>query len=151
MSCSWIGDHIESVPSPATCGPFPIASTGFYLLLASTKNQYGHEDLVSGRMRWTDLTPAEWRDSERALTELKAIGAIQPIREGVLPERWQPGARVDGRRTVSRRWEHYSAGQPVRDAQGHLAGWVRGAPRAGPDRQGARTARSDRFGQYSLN
>src|SRR6266496_5923783 len=41
--------------------------------------QYGHEDLVSGRMRWTDLTPAEWREtSERALTELKASGAAQP-------------------------------------------------------------------------
>ena len=22
---------------------------------------YGREDLVSGRLRWTELTPAEWR------------------------------------------------------------------------------------------
>ncbi len=25
---------------------------------------YGREDLVSGRMHWTDLTPAEWRDAD---------------------------------------------------------------------------------------
>lgn len=41
--------------------------------------QYSREDLVSGRMRWTDLTPAEWRDQDnRAVIELKATGAIQP-------------------------------------------------------------------------
>src|SRR5216683_1838778 len=34
--------------------------------------QYGREDLVSGRLRWTDLTPAEWRDrDERDITERK--------------------------------------------------------------------------------
>src|SRR6266704_3199932 len=32
--------------------------------------QYGREDLVSGRLRWADLTPAEWHErDERALTE----------------------------------------------------------------------------------
>jgi PAS domain S-box-containing protein len=42
--------------------------------------QYGREDLVSGRLRWTDLTPAEWRDrDERAIAEAKATGAIQPF------------------------------------------------------------------------
>jgi PAS domain S-box-containing protein len=41
--------------------------------------QYGREDLCSGRVRWTDLTPAEWRErSERALTELKGTGTVQP-------------------------------------------------------------------------
>ena len=25
---------------------------------------YGRDDLVSGRMRWTELTPAEWRDAD---------------------------------------------------------------------------------------
>jgi PAS domain S-box-containing protein len=41
--------------------------------------QYDREDLLSGRLRWTDLTPAEWRvRDERGLAELKAIGTAQP-------------------------------------------------------------------------
>jgi PAS domain S-box-containing protein len=41
--------------------------------------QYGREDLVSGRVRWTDLTPAEWREcDERAVTELNRTGTVQP-------------------------------------------------------------------------
>jgi PAS domain S-box-containing protein len=41
--------------------------------------QYGREDLVSGRMRWTDLTPTEWRDRDaRALAELMKVGTVQP-------------------------------------------------------------------------
>jgi PAS domain S-box-containing protein len=40
--------------------------------------EYSREDLVSGRLRWTDLTPAEWRESdERAVSELKATGTVQ--------------------------------------------------------------------------
>src|SRR5207245_2560008 len=36
---------------------------------------YIRKDLVSSRVRWTDLTPAEWRDGdERALADLRAIG-----------------------------------------------------------------------------
>jgi PAS domain S-box-containing protein len=38
------------------------------------------EDLASGRVRWTDLTPAEWRDhDERAVAELMATGVFQPF------------------------------------------------------------------------
>jgi len=41
--------------------------------------QYGRKDLVSGRLRWTDLTPVEQRErDERALAELKATGTVQP-------------------------------------------------------------------------
>jgi PAS domain S-box-containing protein len=41
--------------------------------------EYGREDLVSGRMRWPDLTPAEWRDRDvRTLTDLKEVGTAQP-------------------------------------------------------------------------
>src|SRR5216684_4280139 len=41
--------------------------------------QYGREDLVSGLVRWTDLTPAEWRErDERAVTELNGTGTVQP-------------------------------------------------------------------------
>jgi PAS domain S-box-containing protein len=42
---------------------------------------YDREDLVSGRMRWTDLTPPEWRDPDvrRWLPELKMTGSLQPF------------------------------------------------------------------------
>jgi len=42
--------------------------------------QYASEDIAAGRVRWTDLTPAEWRASdERALADLKAFGMFQPF------------------------------------------------------------------------
>src|ERR1700756_2713844 len=42
--------------------------------------QYAHEDIASGRVRWTDLTPAEWHGrDERAITELMASGIFQPF------------------------------------------------------------------------
>ena len=41
---------------------------------------YDHEDLVSGRMRWTELTPPEWRErDERDCAELKLTGSFQPF------------------------------------------------------------------------
>jgi PAS domain S-box-containing protein len=43
---------------------------------------YSREDLLSGRVRWTDLTPAEWRDwDERAVAQLKATGIAQPFQK----------------------------------------------------------------------
>jgi PAS domain S-box-containing protein len=40
---------------------------------------YVREDLVSGRLRWTELTPAEWHDTdEQIIAELKAVGTLQP-------------------------------------------------------------------------
>ena len=42
--------------------------------------QFDREDLVSGRVRWTDLTPAEWRGSdERAIADLKVRRSFQPF------------------------------------------------------------------------
>jgi PAS domain S-box-containing protein len=42
--------------------------------------QYDHDDLASGCVRWTDLTPLEWRDhDERAIAEIKATGILQPF------------------------------------------------------------------------
>ena len=41
---------------------------------------YSREYLLSGRLRWTDLTPADWHDrDERAIAELKATGIVQPF------------------------------------------------------------------------
>jgi PAS domain S-box-containing protein len=42
----------------------------------------GHdrEDLVAGRLRWTDLTPPEWRDLDaRAVDGLKTAGSLRPV------------------------------------------------------------------------
>jgi PAS domain S-box-containing protein len=40
---------------------------------------YGREDLVSGGMRWADLTPPEWRDrNAKTVDELKMVGTAQP-------------------------------------------------------------------------
>src|SRR5262245_23898648 len=42
--------------------------------------QYGREDVTSGRLRWPDLTPAEWREQdERAVAELRSTGTFQPV------------------------------------------------------------------------
>src|SRR6202795_2906639 len=44
--------------------------------------EYSREDLLSGRVRWRDLTPAEWRDrDERVVAELKATGTAQPFQK----------------------------------------------------------------------
>jgi PAS domain-containing protein len=42
--------------------------------------QYERQDLASGGLRWTDLTPAEWRGhDEQAVADLKANGIFQPF------------------------------------------------------------------------
>jgi PAS domain S-box-containing protein len=44
--------------------------------------EYSREDLLSGRVHWRDLTPADWQDrDERAVAELKATGAAQPFQK----------------------------------------------------------------------
>src|SRR5580693_6173726 len=41
--------------------------------------RYDREDVASGRLRWTNMTPTEWREhDERALAEIKASGSVQP-------------------------------------------------------------------------
>ena len=42
---------------------------------------YDREDLVSGRVRWTDLTPPEWleRDARQWVPELKKTGILPPF------------------------------------------------------------------------
>jgi PAS domain S-box-containing protein len=52
---------------------------------------YSREDLVSGCIRWTDLTPPEWRDlTDGSQTQLKATGTLQPYEKQYF--------RKDGRR-----------------------------------------------------
>jgi PAS domain S-box-containing protein len=53
--------------------------------------QYDREDLASGRVRWTDLTPAEWRGHDgQAVARLRATGVFQPFEKEYF--------RKDGRR-----------------------------------------------------
>jgi PAS domain S-box-containing protein len=42
---------------------------------------YAREDLVSGRLNWTELTPSEWLDRHKAwwIPELKMTGRVQPF------------------------------------------------------------------------
>ncbi|HEY3746595.1 MAG TPA: PAS domain S-box protein, partial [Gemmatimonadaceae bacterium] len=41
---------------------------------------YDRDDLVSGRIRWTDMTPSEWRErSAQAQSELWETGVVQPF------------------------------------------------------------------------
>jgi PAS domain S-box-containing protein len=41
---------------------------------------YDHEELVAGRIRWTDLTPPDWRDRDaRWIQEHKMTGSLQPF------------------------------------------------------------------------
>jgi PAS domain S-box-containing protein len=59
---SWEGDIVE-------------ANQAFLKMVG-----YDREDLVAGRVRWTDLTPPEWRDrTARARAELETTGAVQPF------------------------------------------------------------------------
>ena len=49
---------------------------------------YDREDLVAGRMRWTDLTPPEWREPPEAAVAAssRGLGPIQTVREGIFPQ-----------------------------------------------------------------
>jgi PAS domain S-box-containing protein len=54
---------------------------------------YDQGDLVSGRLRWTDLTPSEWldRDERHWIPELKMSGSLQPFEKEYLRK---DGSRV---------------------------------------------------------
>ena len=64
---------------------------------------YDREDLASGRVRWTDLTPPEWHERDmRDVAELKATGMCQPFEKEYLPQGRQPCAGADRRRRLRR-------------------------------------------------
>ena len=53
---------------------------------------YDREDLVSGRIRWTELTPPEWRDDDaQAVAEVKLTGRAQPYEKEYI---YKDGSRV---------------------------------------------------------
>jgi len=53
---------------------------------------YEREDLASGRIRWADLSPVEWREAdERAIAEIQRTGTAQPYEKEVLRK---DGSRV---------------------------------------------------------
>jgi PAS domain S-box-containing protein len=53
---------------------------------------YGRDDLVSGRLHWRELTPAEYRDADdQRVAELKAIRTAQPYEKEYLHKN---GSRV---------------------------------------------------------
>jgi PAS domain S-box-containing protein len=56
-------------------GPILDANDAFLRMIG-----YDHEDLVSGRLRWTDLTPPECREQDaRLLSQLKRTESLQPF------------------------------------------------------------------------
>ena len=69
--------------------------------------QYDHEDVAAGRVRWPDMTPADWREQR-----CTRFGRSNPDRDGstlrvrVFPERWHSGARAD--------WSHLVPGRRER-------------------------------------
>ena len=55
---------------------------------------YDREDLLSGGIRWTDMTPPEWRDADRrALDQIRAGGFAHPYEKEFV--------RKDGRRVAA--------------------------------------------------
>jgi PAS domain S-box-containing protein len=57
-------------------GPILEANDAFLRMIG-----YDRDDLVSGRLRWTDLTPPEWHnsDTQRWVPEIMRTGRLQPI------------------------------------------------------------------------
>ncbi|HTO66569.1 MAG TPA: PAS domain S-box protein [Bradyrhizobium sp.] len=53
---------------------------------------YDRDDLIAGRIRWSDLTPPEWRDRDaQAIEVVKTTGAVQPAEKEYLRK---DGSRV---------------------------------------------------------
>ena len=58
-----------------------IEANDFFLQMVG----YDRADLAAGRIRWTDLTPPEWRARDAlAVAEVKLTGAAQPYEKGYI-------------------------------------------------------------------
>ena len=67
---------------------------------------YDREDLVSGRVRWTDLTPPEWTDvSARAVEKVRIAGFVQPYEKEYFRQGRQPCAGPDRRGELREFWD----------------------------------------------
>ena len=58
---------------------------------------YDRDDLLAGRIRWTDLTPAEWLEhhEQRWTPAIRLTGSVQPYEKEYFREGRQPCARID--------------------------------------------------------
>ena len=116
---------------------------------------YDREDLVSGRIRWTDLTPPEWRDRDaRAVAEVKLTGSRAALREGVYPQGRQPRARADRRGDVRGRWRRgcrLRARSDRAQAGGSRSARERAALPRDADGAGAREPRRDDGAAHRLD
>ena len=85
--------NIIGIMTWAVDGRIIEANEGFLDMLG-----YSREDLVSGKLRRTELTPAEWRDADdRAIAELKAAGTVH-AREKEIFQEGRPPRPGAGRR-----------------------------------------------------
>src|SRR5262249_16658176 len=68
---------------------------------------YDREDLVCGRLRWTDLTPPEWFDLDirRWIPELKTTGSLQPFEKEYFRKDGGRIPRVDWSGELRKEWE----------------------------------------------
>jgi PAS domain S-box-containing protein len=67
---------------------------------------YRREDLVAGRLRWTDLTPEDWRERDRlAVAMLKTTGTEQPSEKEYIRKDGSRAPVLVGAATFGRRRE----------------------------------------------
>jgi PAS domain S-box-containing protein len=98
---------------------------------------YGRDDLVAGRMRWTEMTPAEWRaGDQRRLAEMQATGRSEPVekeyfrKDGSRVPVLVGAATLEGRQDESVAFvlditERKRAEEALREAQAELARMAR--------------------------
>jgi PAS domain S-box-containing protein len=66
-----VDSNIVGIVISDLCGPIVEANDAFLDMLGYTR-----DDLVSGRIQWTELTPAEWQAaSDRAVAQIQATGS----------------------------------------------------------------------------